>query len=153
MTASQGTMKEFKRSAHVHWAGDLRNGRGLTTTDSRALESELSSVSSRFGQSPGTNPEELIAAAQASCFSMMLAKILGDQKKSIDEINTNATVVLRQENGSAKISEVHLHTEAKVAGLSQDEFQKAAEEAKETCPVSTLLKPGLEKITIEAQLV
>ncbi|MDB6028785.1 MAG: peroxiredoxin, OsmC subfamily [Verrucomicrobiales bacterium] len=111
------------------------------------------SAPSRFENGTGTNPEELIAAAQASCFSMMLAKIVGDQKKSIDEINTNATVVLRQENGSAKISEVHLRTEAKVTGMSQEEFRKAAEQAKETCPVSTLLKPGLEKITLEANLV
>lgn len=146
-------MKDIKRSAYVHWAGGLRDGLGQTTTDSKALDGATYSAPSRFEQGSGTNPEELIAAAQASCFSMMLAKIISDQKKSIDEINTNATVVMRQENGSAKISEVHLRTEGKVTGMSQDEFRKAAEQAKETCPVSTLLKPGLEKITIEANLV
>jgi lipoyl-dependent peroxiredoxin len=146
-------MKEIRREASVHWAGDLRNGRGLTTTQSKTLDAELYSVNSRFEKGTGTNPEELIAAAEASCFSMMLAKIISDQKKSIDEINTNATVVMRQENGGAKISEVHLRTEAKIAGMNDEEFKRAAEQAKETCPVSALLKPGLEKMTVEAKLV
>ena len=145
-------MKEIKRQARVHWTGDLGSGRGQTTTESKVLDGEIYSVASRFENGSGTNPEELIAAAQASCFSMMLAKILGDQKKSIEQIDTNATVVMRQENGGAKISELHLRTEAKVIGMNAYEFQKAAEEAKENCPVSMLLKPGLEKITLEAKL-
>lgn len=145
-------MKEIKRQARVRWTGDLRSGRGQTTTESNVLDGEIYSVASRFENGSGTNPEELIAAAQASCFSMMLAKILGDQKRSIEQIDTNATVVMRQENGGAKISELHLRTEAKVVGMNANEFQKAAEEAKENCPVSVLLKPGLEKITLEAKL-
>jgi osmotically inducible protein OsmC len=145
-------VKEIKRQARVHWAGGLQDGRGEATTESKVLDGEIFSAPSRFDQGQGTNPEELIAAAQASCFSMMLAKILGDQKRSLEQIDTNATVVLRQENGSAKISEIHLKTQAKVIGINADEFQKAAEQAKENCPVSVLLKPGVEKITLEASL-
>lgn len=145
-------MKEIKRHARVQWVGDLRSGKGQTITDSKVLDGELYSAASRFEQGKGTNPEELIAAAQASCFSMMLAKIIGDQQKSLEQIDTNATVVLRQENGGATISEIHLRTEAKVIGMNANEFQKAAEEAKENCPVSKLLKPGLDKITLEAKL-
>ena len=146
-------MKEIKRSARAQWAGDLRNGRGLTTTESQTIDGAMYSVASRFEKGTGTNPEELIAAAEASCFSMMLAKIISDQKMSIDEINTKATVTLKQENGRAKISEVHLSTEAKVAGMDEESFKKAAEQAKDSCPVSTLLKPGLEKMTLEAKLI
>ena len=145
-------MKETKREARVHWAGDLRSGKGQISTPSKAIDGALYSVSSRFEQGAGTNPEELIAAAEASCFSMMLAKILSDQKKSVNQIDTNATVVLRFDNGHAKISEVHIRTEAQVEGMDAEAFRQAAEQAKENCPVSTLLKPGLEKITLEAKL-
>src|SRR5678816_4700545 len=110
-------MKETKREARVHWAGDLRSGKGQVSTPSKAIDGALYSVSSRFEQGAGTNPEELIAAAEASCFSMMLAKILSDQKKSVNQIDTNATVVMRVENGHVKISEVHLRTEAQVEGM------------------------------------
>jgi len=146
-------MKEFKRRAHVHWTGDLQNGRGQTSTESKTLDGELYSVRSRFDKGTGTNPEELIAAAEASCFSMMLAKIISDQQRAVEEINTDATVVLRQENGNARITGIHLKTEAKVAGMDQDSFQKAAKQASETCPVSRLLRPGLEEITVDATLV
>lgn len=145
-------MKEIKRQARVHWTGDLRSGRGQITTESKVLDGEIYSAATRFENGSGTNPEELIASAHASCFSMMLAKILGDQKQSVEQIDTNANVVMRQENGAAKISEIHLRTEAKVIGMDANAFQKAAEEAKENCPVSLLLKPGLEKITLEAKL-
>jgi osmotically inducible protein OsmC len=145
-------MKEIKRNAHVHWTGDLRSGRGQTTTESKALDGALYSVPSRFEHGTGTNPEELIAAAQASCFTMMLAKIIADQKISLEELSTDATVVLRQQDGQAKITQIHLKTRGKALGMDAESFREAAEQAKETCPVSTLLKPGLEKITLEAQL-
>jgi lipoyl-dependent peroxiredoxin len=146
-------MKEIKRFARAHWAGDLLHGKGMTSTQSNVLDGTFFSVPSRFENGTGTNPEELIAAAQASCFSMMLAKILGDQHQSIDEINTKATLTLRQDNGHTKISELHLETEAKVAGIDAESFRKAAEEAKNTCPVSMLLQPGLEKVTLDAKLI
>lgn len=146
-------MKEIKRQAYVHWAGDLRNGTGQVTTDSKVLDGDFYTFASRFEQGKGTDPEELIAAAHASCFSMMLAKIISDQKRSIEEINTTATVVLRFDDAGPKIAEVHLRTEAKVLGMDAESFRRAAEEAKEKCPVSVLLRPGLQKMTIEAALV
>jgi osmotically inducible protein OsmC len=146
-------MKEIKRQSHVHWAGDLRNGKGQITTQSKALDGAFYSVPSRFENGTETNPEELIAAAHAACFSMMLAKIIGGQKQSLEQINTNATVVLRFEDGGAKVTEVHLRTEAKVTGMSAEAFKSAAEQAKQTCPISVLLSPGLEKMTLEAELV
>jgi osmotically inducible protein OsmC len=146
-------MKEITRHARAHWAGGLMDGRGTTSTGSKTIDEAMYSVPSRFENGTGTNPEELIAAAEASCFSMMLAKILSDQHKTVDEINTTATVVLRQENGSAKISEIRLETNGTVAGIAPEDFRKAAEQAKENCPVSKLLSPGLEKITLDAKLV
>jgi len=145
-------MKEIKSSAHVHWAGDLRNGRGMTTTESKVLDGAFYSVASRFEHGEGTNPEELIAAAHASCFTMMLAKLLADQKISVEELNTDATVVLEQQNGQARITRIDLKTSGKALGMSAEAFRKTAEQAKENCPVSTLLKPGLKNITLEAQL-
>lgn len=84
---------------------------------------------------------------------MMLAKILSDQNMSVEQIDTTATVLLRFNDTGATISEIHLHTEAKVIGMDPEAFQKASEQAKEQCPVSALLKPGLGKISLEAKLV
>ena len=146
-------MKEIKRQARVHWAGVVfAAAAGKPPRKARLWMARCFQHHRDLNKAIATNPEELIAAAQASCFSMMLAKILSDQKQSVEQIDTNATVVMRQENGHPKISEIHLRTEAKVIGMDANAFQKAAEEAKENCPVSVLLKPGLEKITLEATL-
>ena len=145
-------MSEIKRSANVHWAGDLTSGRGQITTESKALNGAEYSVPTRFKDEKGTNPEELIAAAHASCFSMMLAKILTDQKRSVEQIDTKATVVMNMDPAGPKITEIHLETQGKVMGTSNEEFQKAAEEAKEKCPISNLLRAGLQKITLQAKV-
>jgi lipoyl-dependent peroxiredoxin len=146
-------MKEIKQEAQVHWAGSLHSGRGQITTGSKALDGAIYSVPSRFEKGSGTSPEELIAAAHAGCFSMMLAKVIGDRKKSLEQIDTKATIILRQEEAKFTISEIHLQTQAKVLGMDEEEFRQAADEAKNTCPVSVLLKPGLEKISLEATLI
>jgi osmotically inducible protein OsmC len=144
-------MKEIQSSAHVHWSGDLANGRGQTTTESKALDGALYSVASRFEHGEGTNPEELIAAAHASCFTMMLAKLIADQKVSLEELSTDATVVMRQQDRQAKITQIHLKTRGKAIGMNAESFRKTAEQAKDTCPISTLLKPGLQQLTLETQ--
>src|SRR5690606_38671168 len=100
----------------------------------------------------GTNPEELIAAAHASCFSMMLAKILGDQNKTPEQISTTATLTMRMDASGPKITGIALQTEAWVPGMDSQAFQHAANEAKEKCPVSVLLRPGLDQITLDAKL-
>jgi osmotically inducible protein OsmC len=146
-------MADINRTGRAEWNGDLRAGNGKTSTGSGMVSNLGYSVGSRFENARGTNPEELIAAAHASCFSMMLSKILSDQKKPPQKISTEARLTLRQDNGSVKITGVHLTTEASVDGIDGEAFKRAAEQAKEQCPVSTLLKPGLEHLSVDAKLV
>ena len=110
------------------------------------------SVPSRFENGKGTNPEEFIAAAHASCFSMMLAKILGDQNSKPRTISTTATLTLGQRGAGWKIVSMHLETEVSAESLDAEGLKKAADQAKEQCPVSVLLKPGLESISLNAKL-
>src|SRR5213595_2496686 len=137
-------MADIQRQASAHWSGDLLRGSGKTSNGSGVLRDVVYSVPSRFENGKGTNPEELIAAAHASCFSMMLAKILGDQKKTPKDIETKATLTLSQRSGGWKISKIHLETEASGDGIDEAILKNAAEQAKEQCPVSVLLRPGLE---------
>jgi osmotically inducible protein OsmC len=145
-------MADIKREASAHWSGDLRSGSGKTSTGSGVLRDVPYSVPSRFENGKGTNPEEFIAAAHASCFSMMLAKLLGDAKKIPRDIRTKATLTLAQRGGGWKISAIHLETEVSGDGLDADTLNRVAGEAKEQCPVSVLLKPGLESLTLDVRL-
>lgn len=145
-------MADIQRRGQAHWTGDLRSGSGKTSTGSGVLHDVPYSVPSRFENAKGTNPEELLAAAHASCFSMMLAKILGDMKKTASDIFTQATLTLGQRAGGWKITQIHLATEVAGPGLDAETVKRAADQAKEQCPVSVLLKPGLESITLEARL-
>lgn len=145
-------MPEIKREGRAVWKGSLKEGSGTTSSQSGFLKDLPYSVPSRFENAKGTNPEELIAAAHASCFSMMLSKILGDQGKTADQISTTATLTMRMDASGPKISGMHLVTEAKVPGMDANAFKKAADEAKEKCPISNLLRPGLETLTLDARL-
>ena len=145
-------MADIQRHGEAHWTGDLRSGSGKTTSGSGAFKDLSYSVPSRFEKGQGTNPEEMIAAAHASCFSMMLAKILGDMKKTPKEIRTKATLTLAQRGGGWKISTIHLQTEAGGDGIDEQTLKTAANQAKEQCPVSVLLQPGLESITLDVRL-
>ena len=145
-------MADIQRQASAHWSGDLRSGSGKTSTGSGVLRDVPYSVPSRFENATGTNPEELIAAAHASCFSMMLAKLLGDAKKTPRDIRTKATLTLAQRGGGWKISSIHLETEVSGDGLDADTLKRTADQAKEQCPISVLLKPGLESLTMDVKL-
>lgn len=127
-------------------------GSGKTSTSSGVLRDVAYSVPSRFENAKGTNPEELIAAAHASCFSMMLAKLLGDAKKTPRDIHTNATLTLSNASGGWKISKIHLQSEVSAEGLDADTLNRTAAQAKEQCPISVLLKPGLESLTLDVKL-
>src|SRR5438309_1770357 len=105
-------MAEITRQGSAEWKGDLKSGSGTTSTASGSLKERRYSVPSRFESGEGTNPEELIAAAHASCFTMMLAKILGDQNIKPQRISTQATLTLRLDTAGAKLTKVHLTTEA-----------------------------------------
>ena len=145
-------MSDIQRQATAHWNGSLRNGSGKISTGSGVLREVSYSVPSRFENGKGTNPEELIAAAHASCFSMMLAKLLGDAKRTPRQIVTKATLTLAQRENRWKISKIHLDSEVSGDSLESVMLKQIAEQAKEQCPISVLLEPGLESITLDVRL-
>jgi osmotically inducible protein OsmC len=140
-----------KRKATARWEGSLTEGGGTMALGSGAYEGAYS-FQSRFMEGEGTNPEELIAAAHAGCFSMALSLILGEAGHDPDSIDTQATVQIEKAGEGFAISSITLRTEGRVPGIDQAEFQRYAEAAKENCPVSLALA-GVESIELEAQLV
>ena len=145
-------MADIERKAQAQWNGELLKGSGKISASSGIFRDLPYSVPSRFETAKGTNPEELLAAAHAGCFSMMLAKVLGDEKKVASQIDTKATLTLASRGGGWKISKIHLETEVSGGGIDAATLKKAADIAKEQCPVSVLLKPGLEELTLDARL-
>jgi osmotically inducible protein OsmC len=146
-------MPEITRTATATWSGDLRSGTGRASTPSGALREAAVTYLSRFESGEGSNPEELIAAAHAACFSMALAARLSREGTPPERIETRATLTLQVGEAGPKITRVHLETQAKVPGVTEAKFRELAEAAKDGCPVSQLLKPGLEALTLDAQLV
>ncbi len=139
------------RNATAEWQGDLRNGAGTFEGASGVISGKYS-FKTRFEDEPGTNPEELIAAAHASCFSMALSNILAEAGHPADSVNTTARVHLRMLDGGPAINQIDLVTEGRVPGIDQDQFAGYAGEAKEGCPVSRALA-GVGEIILEATLV
>lgn len=139
----------MKRKASAHWEGDLKKGKGTITSDSGVLDSTRYSFGTRFENGKGTNPEELIAAAHAGCFSMALSMILGNAGFTADSIDTQATVSLEQVDGGFAITKVHLDVKANVPGADAAAFATAANSAKEGCPISKVLNA---RISMDATL-
>ena len=133
----------------AEWQGDLKSGSG-TFTAGDSIEGEYS-FKSRFEDGPGANPEQLIAGAHASCFSMALAAALGDAGTPAESVKTDATVTLRFVDGAPTITAIALKTVGNVPGVDEAAFQAAAQEAKEGCPVSRALA-GVPEITLDASL-
>ncbi len=129
----------MKRSASAQWKGSLESGQGSLTSDSGVLSSTPYSFRARFEDEKGTNPEELIAAAHAGCFSMALSMILGEHDLTPERIDTRADVRLEKKDDGPAITKVHLHCRAAVPGANAEAFAEAAATAKENCPVSKLL--------------
>ncbi len=145
---------EIQRSAEAVWRGDLKSGQGTTSTETGVLREVPYSFKTRFeNDRQGTNPEELIAAAHASCFSMAFANMLSGAGHAPKEIKTRAVLTMKKVEGGFKLAKVHLETTGKVDGLDDAAFQATAEKAKNGCPVSQLLKPGLEEMTLKATLL
>lgn len=140
----------MKRTGSAVWQGGLKDGKGSVSTESGVLASVPYSFGRRFGDEKGSNPEELIGAAHASCFSMALSAVLGEAGFTADEISTSAAVTVVPADGGFAITAVHLTVKAKVPGASEDDFQKAAAGAKAGCPVSKVLNA---EITMDASLV
>ena len=139
----------MKRTATAIWNGGLKDGKGSISTESGVLENTQYSFSTRFEDGKGTNPEELIAAAHAGCFSMALSAQLGNEGKTPQSIETEAAVTLLKTDAGFTITAVHLKVRAKIPNMTPPEFQKFAEAAKAGCPVSRVLKA---EITMETRL-
>jgi osmotically inducible protein OsmC len=140
----------MKRNASAHWEGGLKDGKGTVSTESGVLSATQYSFSTRFENGKGTNPEELIAAAHAGCFSMALSGQLGNAGLTAQSIDTTATVTFEKLEAGFTVTEVHLKLVAKIPGADKAAFETAANNAKTGCPISRLLNT---KITLDAQLV
>lgn len=140
----------MNRSASARWIGGLQDGGGTFSTDSGVLKGVPYSFPTRFQDDPGTNPEELVAAAHAGCFSMALASALGNAGFSPENIETTATLHFEKIEAGWSTTSIDLAVVAKVPGATNEAFQKAAEGAKEGCPISRLLDTT---ITLTAELL
>jgi osmotically inducible protein OsmC len=139
----------MKRKASAHWAGGLKDGKGTVSTQSGVLSKTQYSFSTRFEDGAGTNPEELIAAAHAGCFSMALSNILGEAGLTAESINTEATLTMEKTDAGFTVTEIVLDLTANIPGVDQAKFMECAEKAKVGCPISRLLNT---KITLNAKL-
>ena len=139
----------MKRSGSAVWSGDLKNGKGSLSSESGVLSAVPYNFAKRFENEKGTNPEELIAAAHAGCFSMALSGQLGQAGLTAESIRTTASVKLEKTDAGFAITSVHLDVKAKVPGADQQAFETAANNAKAGCPVSKVLKA---EITMSASL-
>ena len=140
----------MKRTASAHWQGDLKSGKGDISTASGVLSKTQYSFSTRFEDGKGTNPEELLAAAHAGCFTMALSAQLGQAGLTAESLETSCAISLEKQPDGFAITESHLELKAKVPGATQEQFDKAVQAAKAGCPVSKLYNTN---ITLSAQLV
>jgi osmotically inducible protein OsmC len=139
----------MQRKASAVWKGGLKDGKGSVSSTSGVLSNTPYSFTTRFEDTPGTNPEELIAAAHAACFSMALSGQLGGANLTAESINTAATLTMEKLESGWTITAVHLEVAARIPNADAAAFQKAADNAKSGCPVSKLLKAN---ITMTAKL-
>jgi len=140
----------MQRTASAHWSGGLKDGKGTVSTQSGVLNQTQYSFSTRFENGAGTNPEELIAAAHAGCFSMALSAQLGEAGMKADSIDTKATLTMEKTDAGFTITAVHLDVSVKIPGGDQAKFDQAAQNAKKGCPVSRVLNAN---ITMDAKLI
>jgi lipoyl-dependent peroxiredoxin len=143
------TMK-INRSASAAWSGGLKDGKGSISTESGALSAYPYGFAARFEGKKGTNPEELLGAAHAGCFTMALSLILGEAKFTAEQMDTTAKVTLEQVDGGFAITAVHLTLKAKIPGIDQAAFEELTGKAKAGCPLSKVIKAN---ITLDASLV
>lgn len=146
-------MAEIERTASAVWEGDLRSGNGrMSTPTSGVLKDAAFSFVTRFENKPGTNPEELIAAAHAGCFGMQLSGLLGKEGYQPESLRTSVTVEMERKGAGFAVVGVRLEVEGQVPNIDEQTFKRIAEDAKNVCPVSNLLSPGLERMTLDARL-
>lgn len=133
----------IKKTASAHWAGNLKQGKGTISTESGALTKNPYGFNTRFEDQPGTNPEELIGAAHAGCFSMAFSMLLGQENFTPDSIDTQATVTLEKQDDGFAVTAVHLTMTARIPGIDQAQFEEIANKAKVGCPISKLLNADI----------
>ena len=138
------------RKASAVWKGNLKEGKGTISTDSGVLSNTQYSFSTRFENGKGTNPEELVAAAHAGCFTMALSAQLGNAGITPESLETTASLSLDKLDSGWTVTKIHLDVAARIPGASQEAFDKAAQDAKAGCPISRLLKA---EITMTARLL
>ncbi len=139
----------MKKTASAHWEGNLKQGKGTVSTESGALKDNPYGFNTRFENEPGTNPEELIGAAHASCFSMAFSMLLGEENFTPESIDTKATVTLEKQNDGFAVTAVHLQMNARIPTIDQAKLEEIAGKAKTGCPISKLLNA---EITLDATL-
>jgi osmotically inducible protein OsmC len=138
-------MTEFNRKAGVLWTGDLQTGQGLISTESRVIFELPYTYETRFGDEEGLNPEELIAAAHAACFSMSVASRLKKSGFTPVQTETTATCTMRsKEGGGHEITNMRLHVRCEIPDIDEESFNRVVMEADENCPVSNLLRCGVD---------
>ncbi len=140
----------MQRTGSAHWSGGLKDGKGDVSTSSGVLKNTPYSFSTRFENGIGTNPEELIAAAHAGCFSMALSAQLGNAGMTAESIDTSATVTLDKTDAGFTITSSHLDVTVKIPGADKAKFEAAAKAAEAGCPVSRVLNA---KVTMDAKLI
>jgi osmotically inducible protein OsmC len=140
----------MKRTASAQWRGDLKSGKGTVSTSSGVLANAAYSFQTRFEDGKGTNPEELLAAAHAGCFSMALSAQLSQANLTAESIDTTCAISLEKQPDGFAITESHLDVKARIPGATQEAFDQAVQNAKTGCPVSKLYKTN---ITLTAQLL
>jgi osmotically inducible protein OsmC len=139
----------MKRTATAVWRGNFKEGKGSLTTASTVLKDTPYSFSTRFENTPGTNPEELIGAAHAGCFTMALSAMLGKENYTADQLSTEAALTIEQVEGNWTITTILLTLHARIPNITEQKFKEIAENAKANCPVSRVLNA---KIMLEAHL-
>lgn len=140
---------KINKTASAHWEGDLKQGKGTISTQSGALDQQPYGFNTRFEDGAGTNPEELIGAAHAGCFSMAFSMLLGEEGFTPDGIDTKAAVTLEKQDDGFAVTAVHLEMRARIPGIENGQFEEIADKAKSGCPISRLLKAD---ITLDAVL-
>lgn len=145
-------MADIQRSANAVWQGDLRGGNGKISTPSGVLNEDAYTFATRFENAAGTNPEELVAAAHAACFSMAFSGTLSRKGYHPEVLQTKATLSMEKTDAGFSITKMKLEVVGQVPSLDQATFQQIAEEAEKGCPISRLLRPGLQEVEVVAQL-
>lgn len=145
-------MAEIQRTADAVWQGDLRGGKGTISSPSGVLKEDAYSYVTRFENAPGTNPEELIAAAHAACFSMAFAGALAKKGYTPEWLATHSVLSMDRGEAGFTVNKMRLEVTGSVANIDEATFKQIAEEAEKGCPISRLLRPGLKEIEVVAKL-